>query len=157
MGERDAAEGTRAYRTTHDWERDTSLSRTIDQAIAAVRNGDSSDYDSLETTVDADALDRLVASLRRSASRDGEGRVEFTADGLRVEVTSGGAVTVRRPGDRGRGEISTDAEFESALVALIREAEANGVAVEGGWECLDESAYPEWGLEIYEVDSPGST
>jgi len=139
--------------TTYDEDRDASLTSTIVQAVATVKDADPTDLDPLQTAVDPDALEGVVSSLGRPAPADREGSVEFTYEGCQVVVTSGGDVTVRRRStDGGRATVSTEEEFQVALTRLIREAEANGVVVDGGWGCRDDSTYPTWGIEIYEVD-----
>jgi hypothetical protein len=140
------------YHVRHDWEGDGSLSRTVVDAIAAMQERNSESVEAADTMVNPDALDRLFEPLRGSPQRDADGRVEFTLDGYKVRVTWNGDVTVQRDSeDQNRGEIPTEEGFEVELARLIREAEANGVRVDGGWACKDDSEYPEWGIEIYEV------
>lgn len=153
MDSTEAPAETGTFHTTYDQERDASLTCTIVEAVATLKDAEPTDLEPLQTAVDPDALEGLVSSLGRSASRDGEGRTEFTFEGCHVVVTSSGDVTVRRQSrGRRRATVSTEEEFGVALAQLIREAEANGVAVDGGWSCRDGSTYPTWGIEIYEVD-----
>jgi hypothetical protein len=142
------------YHVRHDWESDGSLSRTIVDAIAAMQETDSGDVEPLETVVDPDAMDRLFEPRREARRRDGEGHIRFDLDGYDVRVTWSGDVSIRRDdASQDKGEITTEAAFEGELARLIREAEANGIPVDGGWACKDDSEYPEWGIEIYEVDA----
>jgi hypothetical protein len=138
--------------TTYDEERDTSLACTVVDAVAAVTDAAPTELAPLYTAADPDALERLVSSLGQSVPQAGEGRTEFHYEGCLVAVTSSGAVTVRRHPQDGPGSVSTDAEFQAALARLVREAEADGVGVEGGWACRDDSPFSEWGIEIYEVE-----
>lgn len=149
---KDPAENGKCH-TTYDRARDGSLTYTIVEAVATVKDAEPTDLEPLQTAVDADALEGLVSSLGRSASLDGKWRTEFTFEGCHVEVTSSGDVTVSPQSiGRRRATVSTEEEFEVALAQLVREAEANGVAVDGGWACRGGSTYPTWGIEIYEVD-----
>ena len=145
------------HHTRYDESGDESLTYAIVEAVAAVKGVESTDLPPLHTVVDPDALERLVSSLGRSIDGEGAGRAEFTLDGCRVVVRTSGEITVRRTEggttDEGAHDsVSTEAAFEAALARLVREADANGVGVEGGWACRDGSASPTWGIEIYEVD-----
>lgn len=140
-------------RWRRDRERIGSLTCSLVEALAAAKGVEPVELDPIQTVVDADALDRTVASLRESSSRVRDGRVEFTLDGYRVEVTSEGEVAVRRAGEESRGGVTDEAAFEAALSRLVREAARNGVSVEGGWASRDGSEHSDWGIEIYEVDS----
>lgn len=143
-----------SYQMRHDWESDRSLSRTIVEAIAAMQNTDPGDVEGLETVVDSDAIDRLFEPRREAHRRNGAGHIRFELDGYDVRVTWDGDVSIRRDDAYSdEDEITTEAAFEGELARLIRQAEANGVAVDGGWACKDDSEYPEWGIEIYEVDA----
>ena len=51
------------------------------------------------------------------------------------------------PGER----ISTAEEFNEALNNLVQRAYANGVDVEGGWECRTTTADPDWDIVVLEV------
>ncbi|MFB6074524.1 MAG: hypothetical protein ABEJ89_05885 [Haloarculaceae archaeon] len=56
---------------------------------------------------------------------------------------------VSRPGPDGP---TTESEFEDNLSWLLRQAHANSVGVEGGWDYRTADAeYPDWGIEIYRV------
>jgi len=144
--DRDTGEAGEVH-TSYDRERDGSLTAAIVEAVAALNGGHPTDMEPLGTAIDPGALEQLVFSLGRSSR---EGRVGFTFDGCRVTVTSDGAVTVRlEPATP--DQVTTEAEFEAALARLVREAEANGVGVDGGWACQGGSL-PTWGIEIYEVE-----
>lgn len=45
----------------------------------------------------------------------------------------------------------TNEEFNDALNSLIQRAFANGVGVEGGWECRTTTEDPDWEIVIFEV------
>lgn len=45
---------------------------------------------------------------------------------------------------------STDS-FNDALRELLRSAHDSGVNVEGGWECRNGTAYPDWDVDITEL------
>lgn len=153
MDSTDPSKHSREYHTTYERDRSISLRDTIVEAVATVTDVEPADLDSLQTAVNLDALEQLMLSLEQPASHEWESRIEFTFEGCRVEVTSSGEIAVRRLPDSGtRDAVSTEAAFQADLAQLIREAEANGVAVEGGWVCRDESVFPTWGIEIYEVD-----
>lgn len=142
------------YHVRHDWEGDGSLSHTIVDAVAAMQESNPEGVEALDTIVDPDALDRLFEPLHASSRRDGNSRVEFVLDGYEVRVTSNGDITVRRDSEeQKREEITTEEAFEVELARLIRAAEANDVTVDGGWACRGDSEFPEWGIEIYEVDT----
>jgi hypothetical protein len=49
-------------------------------------------------------------------------------------------------------DVTDKATFESALVALIRTAHANGVAVDGGWEVNGDDATPDWDVVVTVVE-----
>lgn len=131
------------YHVRHDWESNGPLSRTVVDAIAAVREAEPGDVEPLGTVVDPDAMDRLFEPSRASSRRDGAGHIGFEFDGYDVRVTSSGDVSIRRNDDHDADEIATEAAFEAELARLVREAEANGVAVDGGWACKDDSERPE--------------
>jgi hypothetical protein len=48
--------------------------------------------------------------------------------------------------------VATDEEFSDALNSLIQEAYANGVDIEGGWECRTTAERPDWDIVILEVE-----
>ncbi|MFT4949833.1 MAG: hypothetical protein ACI9CA_001975, partial [Natronomonas sp.] len=43
-------------------------------------------------------------------------------------------------------------ELNSALEGLLRRADANGVDVEGGWDCTDDSRHPNWDVVVTAVE-----
>lgn len=139
------------FHAAHDWEGDDALSETISRAIAAVSGRSSTEIDQLSTVLDPEAVDALFEPLDGSASRAGDGQLAFSYDGHRVRVSSSGEITIRRSGDVRRDGVTTEAAFQDALVRLLREAETNGVDIEGGWASRAGAERPEWGIEIYEV------
>lgn len=49
---------------------------------------------------------------------------------------------------------TTESEFDTRLRALIRSARDNGIDVEGGWAVRSgRDERPDWGIEIYPVES----
>lgn len=62
----------------------------------------------------------------------------------RTEATVGASVD--------RDSAMNGQTFQAELAHLIRQAEAAGVDVEGGWECNGDGDLPEWGIEIYAVE-----
>lgn len=139
------------YQVTHDWGSDGSISYTIVEAISAASGQDPTEIGQLSDAVDPDALDALFRPLDGEPVRTDGGRVEFSHDGFDVTVAANGTVTVRPSGEGSRDGVTTGAAFQDELVRLLREAEANGVDVEGGWASRDGAERPEWGIEIYEV------
>lgn len=45
-------------------------------------------------------------------------------------------------------------ELHTGLQALIRQAHSNGVDVQGGWECRNGTAHPDWDVVVTEVSKP---
>lgn len=139
------------YQTTHDWEGDHALSDTLAEAIATVRDNGSVEGEEVSSVINLAAVDSLFGSFDGTAPSDGDGRVELTLDGLLISVTASGDITVRQAGDVPQQGVTTEAAFRAELERLVREAEANGVDVEGGWGSAGGTGRPEWGIEIYEV------
>lgn len=52
--------------------------------------------------------------------------------------------------DRARVPAS-EQELNAELAELLRQADTNGVDVEGGWDCPDDSARPEWDVVVTNV------
>lgn len=100
MDSTDSTAETGAFDTTHDWDGDVSLTYSIVNAVAAVKDVAWTELPPLHDAVDPEALERLLVSMEGSSAQDGAGRVEFPFDGCYVVVTSNGAVTVR-PRDAG--------------------------------------------------------
>lgn len=48
--------------------------------------------------------------------------------------------------------ITSTSAFGEALTRLLLAAHRNDVAVEGGWECRNGGAVPDWEAVIYEVE-----
>lgn len=142
----------RGFQTTHDWAGDRPLSCTVVEAVAAASGRDPTEVGQLSTAVDPDSLDALFRPLDGPPPRNGSGRIEFSYDGYRVTVAASGEVSVAPAVDEPDG-VTTRAAFEDELGRLVREAEANGVGVEGGWASGDGSR--EWGIEIYKVRRSG--
>ncbi len=47
---------------------------------------------------------------------------------------------------------ASGSELNSALEDLLRRADANGVDVEGGWDCVDDSLHPNWDVVVTAVE-----
>lgn len=47
--------------------------------------------------------------------------------------------------------VITDEAFNTALQKLVQTAYANGVDIEGGWECRTTTADPDWEIMILEL------
>lgn len=141
------------FHVRHDWTREGRLSRTIVDAVAAMRGTPPTHITPLFTAVDTDALDRLFLPRATSTPRNGVGSVELSVDGLQITATSDGDVLVTgADSNEHSDDVTTEAGFRAALARLIREADANGVDVDGGWDCRGDSTSINWGIEIYEVD-----
>lgn len=52
--------------------------------------------------------------------------------------------------------LTTQAELNAGLKSLLCRAYANGVDVEGGWECRNGADYPDWDVIVNEVQKNGS-
>lgn len=50
--------------------------------------------------------------------------------------------------------ITSDAELRTALRTLLKRANANGVSVEGGWDCRNDDGDPDWDVIVTEVEKP---
>ncbi len=46
---------------------------------------------------------------------------------------------------------TSERELNDTLAELLRQADANGIDVEGGWDCPDDSAQPEWDVVVTNV------
>ncbi len=90
----------RGYHVYHD-SRDTySLSETVIEAVATIRNRDPTDDPiPLASIIDPDALDSLFANTHRGSERNA-GHVVFLLDGLEVFVHANDHIFIReRPSD----------------------------------------------------------
>lgn len=47
--------------------------------------------------------------------------------------------------------VTTEEAFDTALQQLVQAAYANGVDIEGGWECRTTTDDPDWEIMILEV------
>ena len=47
--------------------------------------------------------------------------------------------------------LATEAALNTELKSLLQRAHANGVDVEGGWECRNGSEYPDWDIIVTAV------
>lgn len=50
--------------------------------------------------------------------------------------------------------VTSDAELRAALRILLKRANANGVTVEGGWDCRTDDGDPDWDVIVTEVEKP---
>ena len=78
---------------------ETAVSERVISAVADARDKSALELPPLYDVVDADALDALFASGRKS-DQGGPGRVVFVFDGCEVVVYSDGDVDVTAPADR---------------------------------------------------------
>lgn len=53
----------------------------------------------------------------------------------------------------GTGPMNPD-ELNTELATIIRQANENGVDVQGGWECRNGPESPDWDVLITEVEKP---
>ena len=49
---------------------------------------------------------------------------------------------------------TSEAELRAELGVLLRRAHANGIDVEGGWECRNGVEHPDWDVIVTEVRKP---
>ncbi len=82
---------TGRHQIDHDWDVDSSVSTSVVEAVAAATKTMPTEIDPLYDVVDPDALDALVASLRKS----GHGTVRFEFAGWIVTLTANGAIDLR--------------------------------------------------------------
>jgi polysaccharide deacetylase 2 family uncharacterized protein YibQ len=51
--------------------------------------------------------------------------------------------------------IKTEDDFHAALQALVREANANGISIAGGWPVSTTATnHPAWDIEIINLEQP---
>lgn len=145
------------YRSTFDPDSEPATDAVL-RTLSEFLGAEPGTFESIDTVVDPIVLDALVRRHRRDIL------VSFVYAGYVVSVESNGGITVRSA-KPDTDEEPTDTEsdsvpavgvtdktaFEDALCVLLREAERQGVDVEGGWECRDSSDRPQYGIEIYEV------
>jgi hypothetical protein len=53
--------------------------------------------------------------------------------------------------ETGAETITTEEAFATALQKLVQAAHANGVDIEGGWECRTTTDDPDWEIMILEL------
>lgn len=53
--------------------------------------------------------------------------------------------------------LSSEAELNAELKALLRRAHLNGIDVEGGWECRNGTEHPDWDVIVTEVEKNGES
>lgn len=121
------------------------VSDAIVRVLSTVSEGESGELRPIDDVVDPIVLDALVRERR------GEFQFRFEHEGYTVLVMSGGELLVWSGTVPLGGEILTDAQFRSALDQIVREAEENGIGVEGGWETSAASDGAVWDVEILEV------
>jgi len=54
----------------------------------------------------------------------------------------------------GDGPVTTRAELNAAMVALLRRAHENRIDVEGAFECRNGADHPDWDVIVTEVEKP---
>ena len=87
------AEHTEQGTVQVDWSRDVAPSTAVVEAVARVRDCSPTDLESLDKTVDTDALNALFAP-RHDGTQRGGGRLSFSYGGKNVTVFSDGRVVV---------------------------------------------------------------
>lgn len=85
------------YRTEYDLEDDDSLCYAIVRAVGAVTNEEPTAAEPLYGSVDPDALQSFVRSLRNSHGTVERGFVEFVFSGCLVRVRADGLLELRHP------------------------------------------------------------
>ncbi|KYH23989.1 hypothetical protein HAPAU_40680 [Halalkalicoccus paucihalophilus] len=58
--------------------------------------------------------------------------------------------------ETGAETVTTEEAFTTALQKLVQAAYANGVDIEGGWECRTTTDDPDWEIMILELAKKGS-
>jgi len=91
--EYDADSGT--YRLSHDWEETESVSTAVSIVVAYAQDADPTETESVDNTVDPDALDRLFHPEWTDDSRDDGAHLVFDLAGSQVTVHRGGEIVVR--------------------------------------------------------------
>ena len=90
------------YRTEYDLEADDDLCYAIVRAVGAVTDQEPTAAEPLYDSVDPDALQTVVRSLRESGGAVEEGSVEFVFSGCHVRVRADGLLELRHPIGRER-------------------------------------------------------
>ncbi|MDS0293225.1 HalOD1 output domain-containing protein [Halogeometricum luteum] len=121
------------------------VSDAVVRVLSRISEREPEDLRPVDDIVDPIVLDALVRERR------GEFQFRFEHEGYAVLVTSGGELLVWSGTVPLGGEILTDAQFRSALDQIVREAEENGIGVEGGWETSAADEGSVWDVEILEV------
>lgn len=85
---------TDTYYAQHEWGDERALVTTIVRTVTAMTNDDPTAGDPMGETIDLEALERILRSLREADRRSG-GSVRFTYRGFAVEVRSDGEIRVR--------------------------------------------------------------
>lgn len=53
--------------------------------------------------------------------------------------------------------LTSEEALNAEMKALLRRAHANGVDVEGGWECRNGDGHPDWDVVVTEVRKDGGS
>lgn len=104
-----------------------SVCLSVVNAVARATGTDPSKLEPLAGAVDPDMLERLVADA--GAGRADGGTIAFTMAGCRVEVDSGGDITVTRPDAPAAPTAPTDADGRSRYAFTAFTDELGAVAV----------------------------
>lgn len=94
--QRPAVERTEAGTEQVDWSNDVSPSTVVVEAVARTLDCSPTDLESLDKTVDTDALDALFAP-RHDGTQRGSGSISFSYSDRDVTVFSDGRVVVGQP------------------------------------------------------------
>jgi len=85
-----------AYRLSHDWTTNQSLSTAVLSVIEVASSGSIEDLPPLYDTIDPDGLDKLFTTSPSDPSRT-HGQVTFPYEEFLVTITADGTITVQYP------------------------------------------------------------
>lgn len=93
--EYDAETGT--YYAFYDWSEEEPASTAVSMIVAHVLDREPTETDSIDTTVDPDALDRIFHPDWTARTRDDGAHLTFTLEGCQVTLYRGGTIVVHPP------------------------------------------------------------
>lgn len=93
--EYDAQTGT--YYAFYDWSGDEPASTAVSLVVAHVLDTVPTDTESIDTTIDPDALDRIFHPDWTTRTRDDGAHLTFTLEGCQVTLYRGGTIVVDPP------------------------------------------------------------
>lgn len=86
--------GPSRFHTRHDWEAGEGISTTVINAVAAVVGKATTDLQPLYDSIDPDALNSLLWSLRASGNGGDRSSVVFSFDDCEVTVEGNGTIWI---------------------------------------------------------------